>query len=96
METIKNKVIEFLLKEYVLGYVVQFYSMMKGYKTQICVALWVVVFIIKYAGFLEAGLADQVLRGLQVAGGFSFAQKLQRYLPIMESVQNSENLTPPK
>ena len=89
MEKIKNKIIEILLKEYVLGYFIKGWEKVGGYKTQICVVAWVAVFLCEFAGWIEPELAQKVLTGLEVAGGFSLMQKLKRYDVYKEQLKSA-------
>lgn len=90
METLKLKILEFLSRKFILGWAVQFWEKATGYKTQICMALWVIVYIGKMTNYIDNNLADQVLTGLEVAGGFSFMQKLKRYQPIIDDYKNNK------
>lgn len=91
METLKIKILEILSRRFVLGWFVQLWEKTTGYKTQICIALWVCVFIGRMTGYIDADLSEKVLTGLEVAGGFSFMQKLKRYQPIIDELKNNKN-----
>lgn len=87
MEKIKLVVFKFLLHKYALGYVVKLWESIKGYKTQICIGLWVVVFLLEQSGSIDSALSEQIRTGLEVAGGFSLMQKLQRYKPYIDELK---------
>lgn len=90
LENIKAKIVELLLKKYILGYVVKFWDATKGYKTQICMVAWGIIFFLKSAGYLEPALADTVLANIEVAGGFSFLQKISRWSKAVEIIKNPQ------
>ena len=83
MEKIKMFVFNILLQKYVLGWAVKGYKGLSGYKTQVCMGLYAAVWLASKLGYIEDGLANQVELGLQVAGGFSFAEKLAKIDPYV-------------
>ena len=83
MERIRLFIFNVLLQKYILGWAVKGYKGLSGYKTQVCMGLYAAVWVAAHMGYIEPELANQVELGLQVAGGFSFAEKLARIEPYV-------------
>jgi len=88
MQTLKEKIVGFLLKKYILGYLVKGWTAAKGYKTQIFMGLSVLTWIGEVTGNIPHDVATQLYAGFGGGAGFSFMQKLQRYQPQVEGLIN--------
>lgn len=84
IDKLKMFAFNIVLKKYVLGWAVKGYDKAKGWKTYICIAAWIGVFISEKMGWLDPTLSDQVQRALEAAGGFSLLDKLSRVNPYID------------
>lgn len=88
MDKIKNMILSFILKKYALGYLVDAYSKIKGYKTQLFTAICIGVYIGETLGQIPHELAEQLYTLFGGLGGMAFIQKLQRYQPLIDKTVN--------
>lgn len=86
LEKIKLKLIKVILKKYVLGYVVDAYKGITGYKTQIFLGLTVLIWFMESIGAIPSELAKQLYELFATGGAFSLLQKLKRFQPIIEDL----------
>ena len=89
MEKLKMMLLSMILKKYALGYLVKGWSGVKGYKTQILVAIGVGVYAAERFGYVPKEVADQLYPYLFGGGAVTFMQKLQRYEPIVNQTISS-------
>ena len=87
MEKIKLIVFRILLKKYILGWLVKGWGAIKGYKTQLSVAAFAVVYLLEQTGQIPTELAKQIYPYLEAMAGFSLIQKLQRAEPYIEEIK---------
>jgi hypothetical protein len=87
MEKIKLMMFKILLKKYALGYLVQGWEKLKGYKTQVAVALMVLTYSLEQAGQIPSELSKQIYPYLEAMAGFAFLQKLQRVQPYVDELK---------
>lgn len=86
MERIKLFIFDLILKKYALGYLVQGWVKLKGWKTQICAVALVLVWLGEVSGYIPKELADQLEVIFSTGGAFAFMQKLQRAEPFVKEM----------
>lgn len=74
-----NKIKLFLVKKYLLGYIVKAYSSIKGYKTQVAIGLAVLVWVAARFQYLTPDQEQSLYEMLGGAGTITLLQKLQRW-----------------
>lgn len=84
MNTIKLGIFKFLLKKYMLGYMIKGWTSLKGHKTQIFALICIGVFAGQVTGYIPPDLAKQLYAIFGSGSAFSFLQKLQRYQSVIE------------
>jgi len=76
-----------IAKKYVAGGLAQVYGKLTGYKTQISIALCVIVYILQVKGIMPIGMAEQLYPIIGTAGSFAFLQKIKRYVKMLEGFE---------
>ena len=87
MNAIKNRIVDILLKKYVLGYLIKGYSSLRGYKTQIFATICVAVYFGELLGKIPHDTAESLYQIFGSLGGMALVQKLQRYSVVKETVE---------
>ena len=91
LENLKLKIIKLILKKYFLGWAIKGYTAVKGYKTQIFVALAILTWIGEMAKVIPQELAKQLYEVFGAGGSITFMQKLSRYQPVIEELVEESN-----
>lgn len=86
LEKIKNKIILVLLKKYALGYMVDGWEFITGYKTQVFFALTVLTWVAETLGGLPPEVSKHAYELFGSGAAFSFLQKLKRHKKIIQEV----------
>lgn len=68
-----------LVKKYILGYLVTGWGKLKGYKTQVCIAVGIAVYVGYVLGYIDYDTMIKAETGLGTAGGYSLLDKLERF-----------------
>lgn len=86
IEKIKLWIMSILLKKYALGYAVQAYKGIQGYKSQICAVGMIIVYIAQIFGQIDSDTANTLYAALGGFGSFSFMAKLKQYEGLIKEV----------
>lgn len=81
-----DKIKTLIVKKYLLGYLVQGYTQIKGYKTQIIAAIAVIVWAAARFGYVPPDQEKNLYEILGGAGTITLLQKLQRWQNIADEV----------
>lgn len=86
IEKVKLAILKTILNKYALGYLVKGWAGIKGYKTQIVLAVGIGVKVLKTVGYLPKEVAEPLYPYLLGASAVTLMQKLQRYQPIIDEL----------
>lgn len=96
MTKIKRWMIDMIAKKYIVSIIGKIFSNIKGYKSQVCFILIVVIKFCLYMNFIPAdfiGIANEIITALYGAVGISVGDKIRRYWEasnkaISETIEN--------
>ena len=86
IDKIKVSIFRLILKKYVLGYLVDGWEKMAGYKTQICSVLIFGIWVAESTGYLPPETASGLYKVLGGLGSYAFMQKVKRYKWVVKEV----------